>query len=71
MTAGRPRAEWKAKPASGHIAATITLSFGTQRSADLDNVDTLSRHALIGIVYEEDRRMVATPRIEVCAISTL
>ena len=43
--------------ATGHISVSITLYFGAKRRADLDNFNKLSRDALAGIVYEDDRQI--------------
>jgi Holliday junction resolvase RusA-like endonuclease len=69
------KAQWKGRPLEGDVALSVTLYFGTNRRADIDNFNKLSLDALTGIVYEDDSQIVeltlrraydkARPRIEI------
>lgn len=69
------KSQWKAEPARGPVALTVTFFFKNYRRRDLDNHNKIVLDALNSIVYEDDSQIdelhlyrkcdPKTPRIEV------
>lgn len=51
------RSQWKGKPLTEDLKATIRLFFGDKRRRDFDNFHKISMDALTGIVYVDDHQI--------------